>query len=258
MLNSHGKKNIPVIIAHRGASYTAPENTLAAVRLAWEIDADIVEIDVHLTTDNRIVVIHDANTKRTAGKKLSICETSSEELRKLDAGIYKSREYKGQKIPFIEEIFDLLPDNKKLYIEIKCGKEIFPSLREIILESKKIHCLVITSFKLDIVSASKNIMPEIPVLWLCSAMRNKLTKKPLPHDTEIINRAMEHNVDGLSAQHTGITEDFAEKVMSSGLKLYAWTVNRREEAVRLCKIGIDGIITDRPGWILNKLKKDFI
>ncbi len=258
MLNSHGKKNIPVIIAHRGASYTAPENTLAAVRLAWELDAYGVEIDVHLTPDNRIVVIHDATTKRTAWKKLSICESSSEELRKLDAGIYKSREYKGQKIPFIEEILDILPDDKKLYIEIKCGKEIFPFLRENIMESKKMARIVIMAFDIKTVIMSKKIMPEIPVLWLCSIRRNKLTKKPLPHDTAIITSAMEHNIDGLSAQYAGITEDFAEKVMSSGLKLYAWTVNHRKEAGRLFKIGVDGIITDRLGWILNKLKKDFI
>ena len=258
MLDSNKKKSFPAIIAHRGASYIAPENTLASVRLAWELDADGVEIDVHLTPDNRIVVIHDATTKRTAGKKLSICEAYSEELRKLDAGIFKSRKYAGQKIPFIGEILDILPDDKKLFIEIKCGKEIFPFLRENIVESGKMHCILITAFELDTIYMSKKIMPEIPVLWLCSTKRNKLTKKPLPHDTEMITKALDHNINGLSAQYAGITENFAEMVISSGLKLYSWTVNRHKEAVRLLKLGVDGIITDRPEWILNKLKKDFI
>ena len=255
MLNVHKKNDFPAIIAHRGASYHAPENTLAAVRLAWELDADGVEIDVHLTPDKRIVVIHDATTKRTAKKNLTVGVTPSTELRNLDAGIVKFPKCAGQKIPFIEEILTTLPDNKKLFIEIKCGKEIVPLLRTTIIKKGKISQIVIMGFDLDTVSGAKKIMPELPVYWLVNTRTNGFTRKFLPYDSEIITRALASNIDGLSARYPGITGDFAEMVKSSGLELYAWTVNSHKEAVRLTKLGVDGIITNRPGWLANKLKQ---
>ena len=92
MLITGLNKHIPTeIIAHRGASYIAPENTLASVKLAWKLNADAVEIDVNLTQDKRIVAIHDPTTKRTTSANLVFNKTSSEELRKLDAGILKSK-----------------------------------------------------------------------------------------------------------------------------------------------------------------------
>ncbi len=111
------------IIAHRGASYDAPENTLAAVRLGWERQAD-VEVDVYLSKDNRMVVIHDASTKRTArGVDLKVKETDAEELRKLDVGSFKDQKFAGERIPFLAEVIETVPPAQKLYIEIKCGKE---------------------------------------------------------------------------------------------------------------------------------------
>ena len=104
------------IIAHRGASYIAPENTLASINLAWELKADGVEIDVHQTKDKRIILLHDNTAERTAGKDLTVSKTSSAKLRKLDAGILKSKEFAGQKIPFLEEVIQAIPDNGKLFV----------------------------------------------------------------------------------------------------------------------------------------------
>src|SRR5690606_25591938 len=89
-------------IAHRGASYDAPENTVTAAKLAWEQGADAVECDIHLSKDNRIMVIHDKDTKRTCSNKknLSIADSPSTLLRDLDAGSWKDKKYKGEKIPF--------------------------------------------------------------------------------------------------------------------------------------------------------------
>ena len=109
------------IIAHRGASYLAPENTVAAAKLAWELGAGAVEVDVHLSKDNRVMVIHDKDTKKTcSGKKnLTIESTPSILLRDLDAGIWKGEEFKGEKIPFLSEIIETVPDGKILVVEIK-------------------------------------------------------------------------------------------------------------------------------------------
>jgi len=241
------------VIAHRGASYSAPENTLAAINRAWELKADGVEIDVRQTKDKRIILLHDDTAKRTTGKDFLVSETSSAELRKLDAGILKSKEFTGQKIPFLEEVIQAIPVSRKLFVEIKCREEIFPALQKIIVESGKMSQIVIIGFGLETVSKAKKLMPEIPVYWLCNTVRNKLTRKPRPHNPELINTVIKNNLDGLSMHYEGITKEFAEKVLSSGLQLYAWTVNDIEEAERLLNLHVHGIITDRPGWILNNL-----
>ena len=256
MLITGLNKHIPTeIIAHRGASYIAPENTLASVRQAWKLNADTVEIDVNLTQDKRIVAIHDLTTKRTTSANFVVNKTSSEELRKLDAGILKSKKFAGQKIPFLEEVISTTPHDRRLLIEIKCGKEIIPGLQKIIKENGKLYQIALTGFDLKTVSAAKKLMPEISTYWLCNTVRNKLTRKPLPYDRDLITIMKENNLDGLSLHYDGITEEFAETVLYSGLKLYAWTINDLEDAVRLLKYRVHGIITDRPGWILNNLNK---
>jgi glycerophosphoryl diester phosphodiesterase len=126
-------------IAHRGASFLAPENTVAAAKLAWELGADAVEVDIHLSKDNRIMVIHDKDTKRTcSGKKnLTIADSPSTLLRDLDAGIWKDPKYKGEKIPFLTEIIETVPEGKTLVVEIKCGSEVIPPLVREIEKCKK-------------------------------------------------------------------------------------------------------------------------
>ena len=115
------KRKRPEIIAHRGESSLAPENTLAAVQLAWAGDADAVEIDVRLTADGHLVVCHDADTERTTGQKLVVGECTLAELRALDAGAWKGAEWAGQKIPLLAEILDTIPENKRLFVEVKVG-----------------------------------------------------------------------------------------------------------------------------------------
>ena len=135
------------IIAHRGASHLAPENTMASVMLGWEKGAD-VEVDVYLTKDNRIVAIHDETTKRTAGVELKVAEMTSQELRKLDVGSFKSEEFAGEPIPFLADIVETIPPGRKLYIEIKCGQEILPFLQQLLAESGKMSQVVIIGFDL--------------------------------------------------------------------------------------------------------------
>ena len=111
------------IIAHRGASYLAPENTMSSVLLGWEKQAD-VEVDVHLSEDGHVVVIHDASTKHITGMDLEVKGTTLEELRELDFGSHKGPEFTGERIPLLSEVLATIPPGRKLYVEIKCGKEI--------------------------------------------------------------------------------------------------------------------------------------
>ena len=96
------------IIAHRGDSYHAPENTMASFRLGWEKRAN-VELDVYLSKDNRMVVIHDASTKRTAGVDLKVKEARADQLRALDVGSFKSKKYAGERIPFLADAVHAIP-----------------------------------------------------------------------------------------------------------------------------------------------------
>jgi glycerophosphoryl diester phosphodiesterase len=107
------------IIAHRGASFDAPENTRAAVDLAWQQNADAAEIDIHVSRDGEIVVIHDDNTRRTTGLDAEVAALSLEELKKLDAGIWKGLQFAGESIPTLDEILALIPPGRRLFIEIK-------------------------------------------------------------------------------------------------------------------------------------------
>ncbi len=166
MISLTSRSQSPMFIAHRGASYDAPENTLASVNLAWERKADAVEIDVHLSKDNRIMVIHDKDTKRTSGTKMIVQESLADDLRKLEVGDFKDPSFKGEKIPFLEEVIKTIPAGKTLLIEVKCGVEILPYLVEMIRSSPLQSQLAVISFDFDVVAGIKKELPETPAYWL--------------------------------------------------------------------------------------------
>ena len=241
------------IIAHRGASHLAPENTMASVMLGWKKGAD-VEVDVYLSSDNRIVAIHDSTTKRTAGTELKVAETTASELRKLDVGSFKSEDFAGEKIPFLSDIIETIPPERKLYVEIKCGKEILPFLHRLIVDSGKMSQIVIIGFDLETVTASKKLI-NVPTYWLKGTAKDKETKAWIPHDPELIRIAQENGLDGVDVHYAGVTKEFVDAATDSGQKLYVWTVDDPEEAARLVKLGVAGITTNRPGWLRGQLKR---
>ena len=241
------------IIAHRGASQAAPENTAAAVMLAWEKKVDGVEIDVHLTKDNRIVVLHDPSTKRTSGVDLEVKNTTADQLRKLDVGVFKDAKFAKERIPFLEEIIGTIPPKRKLFVEVKCGTEILPFLKETIAKSGKAKQIVIIGFDLKTMAASKKLMPDIPTYWLVEATRDEKTNQWLPHDLKLIQTAKDNGLDGVDVDFAGITKEFAAAVKSAGLRLYVWTVDDIEEAKRLKKLEVSGITTNQPDVIKEKL-----
>ena len=239
------------IIAHRGASYQAPENTMAAVQLAWQKRAN-VEVDVYLSKDNRMVVIHDASTKRTAGVDLKIKETNSQALRTLDVGSFKASRFAGERIPLLAEVLESIPPKQKLYIEIKCGKEILPALRQLLAESGKMSQIVIIGFDLETVAQSKKLI-DVPTYWLKGTDKVKKTEQWIPHDPKLVQMAKDKGLDGLDVHFAGVTEDLVRAAKTAEQKLYVWTVDDPQEARRLVKLGVDGITTNRPDWLREQL-----
>ncbi len=252
VVNMSGCTHSLEIIAHRGASYIAPENTMASVMLGWEKGAD-VEVDVYLSSDNRIVVIHDGSTKRTAVTDVNVAETTSEKLRELDVGSFKAEEFTGEQIPFLADIVETIPAKRKLYVEIKYGKEILPFLHKLIVESGKMSRIVIIGFDLETVTASKQLI-DVPTYWLKGTRKDKETEEWIPHDPQLVQTARDRGLDGLDVHYAGVTKEFVDAAEASGQKLYVWTVDDPQEAVRLAELGVAGITTNRPGWLAERLK----
>lgn len=229
------------IIAHRGASHLAPENTLASVELAWQLGADAVEVDVHLTQDGRIVAIHDPTTDRTAGIRLEVAATHSSHLRRLDVGRYKHPRFAGERIPYLEEVLQTVPPGRQLFVEIKCGPQILPPLVQTVAGSGKRSQIALIGFDLGTMETAKKMMPDIPAYRLCDK------RLLLSYGRSLAERARVGGVDGLDVHWSGITRRFIRTVKVAGLRLYIWTVDDPAQAVRFMAMGADGITTNRPG-----------
>ena len=251
IISISGCTNSVEIIAHRGASYLAPENTMASVMLAWEKGAD-AEVDVYLSKDNQIVVIHDSTTKRTGKIDLVVKESNYQQLRKLDVGTFKSEKYVGEPIPLLSDILKTIPPGRKLYVEIKCGKEVLPILEKLITESKKKSQIVIIGFDLETVTLSKKLI-DVPTYWLKGTEKDKQTEQWIPHSPQLVKTIEDNGLDGLDVHYAGVTKDFTNAVKASGQKLYVWTVDDPQEAIRLVNLGVAGITTNRPEWLREQL-----
>lgn len=237
-----------MIIAHRGASEEAPENTVAAVKRAWELGADAVEVDVHLTADGQVVLIHDKDTKRTTGEAqtLIIKETPAATLRELDVGSWKAPQFAGEKIPFISEILDILPPGKTLFIEIKSGKEILPALKAAIEKSGKLNQIVFTAFSWKTIQAVRKTFPNNPCYWVISKDEGL---------DEKLKQASEAGLTGVALRYKIINESTMALANEHKLDVIAWTVNNPKTAKKLTKLGVKSIITDQSSTLKTALEK---
>lgn len=235
-------------IAHRGASYLAPENTVASANLAWELGVDAVEVDVYLTKDNRVMVIHDKDTKRTcSGKKnLTIKDNPSMLLRDLDAGIWKGDEFKGEKIPFLKEIIATVPSDKKLVVEIKCGSEVLTAIKRCLANDNKADQIVFICFDWKTILATQKEFPENKCYWL-SASKSGLNKK--------IEQVAQNGLAGVNLKYSIIDEEVVSLAKEKNLEVLTWTVDDPKEAQRLIEMGVTGITTNRPKWLKEEIAK---
>ncbi len=240
------------IFGHRGASFDAPENTVASVKGAFVQGADGAEIDVRLTGDGQVVVIHDADTLRTTGTKLVIRESDAAAILRLDAGLFKGKAFAGQRVPLLSEVLDALPPRKRLIVEIKCGTEILAPLEKILEQSGRLSSIILFGFDRTVMAEAKRRFHAVPALWLLEAEKNEAAgARAYPAD--MIERAKESGLDGLGLHFDGVTAELVEAVHRAGLKLFVWTVDDEAEGRRLRSLGVDALITNRPGWLRERL-----
>lgn len=237
----------PLITAHRGASHDAPENTLASLRLGFAQGADAGECDVRLTRDGRVVLLHDEGTHRVAACNLVAAGHSLESLRRADVGAWKGAQYAGERIPTLEEALEIVPDGRRLLVEIKCGLEILPALERILATSDRPRAAVLLmSFDFEVAASAKRHFPDIETHWIVA--RESTSAEVLAE------RARSAGLDGLNLDcRFPIDRGFVDAVRAAGLKLHVWTVDDLGLAVRLATAGVDSITTNRPGWLREQL-----
>lgn len=245
MDSGRSTKKRPKIIAHRGASFAAPENTIAAIGLAWKLNADAVEIDVYLTRDGQIAVIHDRTTERLTGVNLNIEDATLAELKALDVGKWKGKEWTAEKIPTLAEVLATIPGGKRLVVEIKSHAQIVPLFLRTLKEcGKGAPEVEVISFWEDVVPAVKQAAPELEVYWLCSPGEDKAEEQ--------VSTALAAGADGIDIQATDLLDaDYVSKIREAKLGLYVWTVDDDATALRMADLGVDAITTNKPEELLQ-------
>jgi len=249
---------LPGFTAHRGESHDAPENTMAAVELAWKRGVEAVEIDVHLSADGKLIVIHDADTARVAGEKLVVKSQPAEALRKLDAGKWKGEAFAGQKLPLLDEVLPTIPAGKRLFIEVKIGPEAIPPLVEALkLAGKTPDQTTIISFNIETIRAARQTLPNIKAYWLASQKQDKQTGTWAPTVDQLITQAKSAGATGLSvsAAKAPVDAAFVKAVHDAGLECYVWTIDDPALARKLAAAGVDNITSNRAAWLREQLKK---
>jgi glycerophosphoryl diester phosphodiesterase len=234
------------IKAHRGASFDAPENTAAAVTLAFERGAKATEIDVRIAKDGAVVVFHDEDTKRIGGRDKLVRDQTLTELKELDIGAWKGPTFAGERIVTLAALVAQLPEGVRLFVEIKDGAAAVPAVLEVIVTSGKIAQIAIESFDEQVVALVRELQPSIPIHLTVGSDKDE-QGRPLPFDLAIVKRAVDLGASGLAVDVRGVTPEFAKAVRAAGLELGVWTVNDPSLAQKLRGLPITWLETDRPG-----------
>lgn len=242
----------PQIIAHRGASHAAPENTMASFNLAWKEGADGIEGDFWLSKDGKIICMHDADTERTTGVKKVTKETNWSDLKTLDAGSWKNPKYKSEPIPLLDDILKALPADKMFFVEIKCGPEIIPALAKVFEETKADPARVIViSFDEAVVSAARHQLPEYKAHLISSLKKFDKGGNEQKFTTQI----EKCGAQGLQFQSTAkVPSAWLESQKERGMKLTAWVIDDAATVERLENINLDFMTTNRPAALRKILK----
>ena len=238
----------PIIIAHRGDKTHAPENTLAAFKMADENGADAVEFDVKLTGDGRVIVLHDQTVNRTTNGSGKVSHLSLSALKDLDAGAWFSEKYRGERIPTLDEVFETIGERLYINVELTNYTSPYDDLVHKVVDLVKKHHLqdrmLFSSFFVRNLQIARLLLPEVPRGLLC--MRGILGSW---------GRTFTWRGDYF-ALHPYLTEvdlGLVYRVQAAGKRVHVWTVNPEEDLKRMVGFGVDAIITDNPVLALRLL-----
>jgi len=238
------KQNLtmPLIIAHRGASVKAPENTLAAFELAFEMGADGIELDVMLSKDEQLVVIHDDTVDRTTNGSGRVSDFPLNILQGLDAGSVFSTAFRGERLPSLVEVFEHFGGKMLINVELKNYATPFDGLTDkvvnLIQKYKLLNSVLLSSFNPLNLRRTKRRLPEVRLGLLA------LSGKAGALSRGAFGRIFPY--DALHPYYSDVNETLVNKIHSLGRQVNVWTVDEPEELLRLYQLGVDGIITNDP------------
>ena len=241
----------PLVIAHRGASAMAPENTLAAFQLAAEQEADAIELDVDLTRDGHVIVLHDATIDRTTDGHGRVADLTLEEIRRVDAGAWKSADFTGERVPLLEEVLAAVGRWLLINVELKGmalrGNGLEEKVAALIAKHALFDRVILSSFNPFALRRAKRldarlacgllIAPAAPIF-----LRQAWLAPLIPH---------------LAARHlhySQVTKAVVDHCHAQGLVVNAWTANQAGAIHALRQAGVDGIIGDDPVLIRETLE----
>jgi len=231
----------PLVIAHRGASDCAPENTMSAFRKALTLGADAIELDTQLSADGEVMVFHDASLDRTTNGSGPLSSFSSCDLRKLDAGVYFGPDFIGEKIPFMHEVLCELGQSLRINIELKNLSKPFNSLPDRVIELVRKHHvegqILLSSFNPLALVRAKQRSPELPVALLVSGREPRWMRIFLEGILQL---------DAFHPHHKLLNTQVVEAHHKRSRLVNAWTVDDAERMLVLWEWGVDGVITNKP------------
>lgn len=236
----------PTVMAHRGLSADAPENTLYAFSDAISAGADFIELDVQQTRDGVLVVMHDSNLKRTTGVNKNIWDVDYADIQNLDAGSWFDPAYANARIPTLEETLQFVDKRARLNIEIKPTKHGSDTLEqdvaELITQYQYTDACYVTSFSYGSLKKVKEVNPEIRTGYLMSVAYGQFYSLKY--------------ADAFSLNKVFVTSQVVNAAHQQGKQIFAWTVNSMSEVRSLCNLHVDSIITDDPVMVQNVISRD--
>ncbi|MBU3916982.1 hypothetical protein KKA14_15730 [bacterium] len=234
--------NKTILIAHRGYRAKFPENTMASFKGALEIGAEMIELDVALSKDRALVILHDDTLERTTNGKGNVSDYTLKELRNLDAGSWFDSRFTDEKIPTLEEVLDLVKNRSLLNIEIKeCFYEdhnpadsIEKQVVELVRKKEMVDSVLISSFEINYFERLCK-MENIPATAF-------LSRKPA--DSDMVETCKSLNLYSWNPWHEILSEEQVKMMHDAGLRVFSFTVNTKEVLKNLKSMGVDGVFTD--------------
>lgn len=228
--------SVVIVTAHRGASAYAPENTVSSMKKAIELKSDYSELDVQETADGKIILLHDNTLQRTAGIDKNIWEINYSDLADYEVGAWFDENYKGEPIPTLKEVIDVVKGKMKLNIELKTNgheKELAERTVKVVKENGFEKNCIFTSFDFAQANRVKEIDPKLKVGYIIDV---------IPEGVDIFKA----NIDVLSVYYKLVDRNFIQKAKENNKEVHVWTVNKELEMQRMIDFGVTSIITNYP------------
>lgn len=237
-----------LVFGHRGAKAYAPMNTISSFELALEQGADGIELDVRLTRDGAMVIMHDERVDATTDGAGNVRDLTLAEIQSLDAGAWFSETFRGTRIPTLDEVFEAVGKRTRINVEIKAesirGEGIEAQVAQAIQRHGLANSTIISSFNPITLRRFRYAMPEVPIGFLYA----EDTPPFVPH----LMIGLPH--EAKNPHHTMINADYMKRTKAAGYHVNTWTVNDASRAVQLRDLGVDCIITDAPDVILAAVR----